>query len=92
MSSSRLQIIFTGLPGTLSAKISAITMSSPSERRPKPPPRSWVWTWTLSGVVWPTIMPRIFIVLGDWLPDQTSITPFSALTVTFSGSMHMCAT
>jgi hypothetical protein len=46
----------------------------------------------LSGVVWPTIMPRIFIVLGDWLPDQTSITPFSAFTVTFSGSMHICAT
>lgn len=49
-------------------------------------------TVTLSGVVPAAIEPRIFMVVGDWLPDQVSTLSPSTFTVAFSGSMHTCDT
>jgi len=64
MSSLRLQIIFTGRPGTALASIAACSTSSPSDLRPKPPPSSMVLTRTLSGVVPAPIEARICITPG----------------------------
>ena len=47
---------------------------------------------TLSGLVLPTAAQMNFMVVGDWLPDHTSISPLSTRTVTFNGSMQAWAT
>ena len=89
MSSSRVQITFTG-PSTFWAMRTDFTTMSVSSLRPKPPPSIWLWKLILSGVVSSVLAAAATALVCTWLPPHISQPPSFTWTVKFCGSIGAC--
>jgi len=94
MSSSRVQVSFTGRPGIATAACAASTTKSISARRPKPPPISVVRISTCAGGNPAAFAASSRAMLAAWVGAQTvrrGIAPGSKWAVQFMGSRQAWA-